>query len=58
MVSVHDSEPTDFFHTKKINEKPINIITISDDRRIGVQFLAVAEYLSVLRGTIPTVRAT
>jgi hypothetical protein len=36
---------TDFFHTRTTDEKPISIITILEDRRIGVQFPAAAEYV-------------
>lgn len=49
---------TEFFRTSKTNEKPNSIITISDDREIGVQFPAEAEQLSVLRGTIRAVGPT
>jgi hypothetical protein len=37
---------TEFFHTRTTtDEKPISIITISDDREIGVQFPAEAEHV-------------
>lgn len=49
---------TEFYHTRKRDAKPISIITVSDDRRIGVQFPAEAEQLSVLRGTIPAMGPT
>ena len=42
----------------KINGKPISIITVSDDRGIGVKFRAEAEQLSVLQGTITAVVST
>jgi len=48
----------EFFHTMKTNEKPISIITVSDDRGIGVQFPAEAEQLSVLQGIMPAVGST
>jgi hypothetical protein len=49
---------TEFFHTRKRDEKLITIITVSDDWRIGVQLPGEAEQLSVLRRTIPAVGPT
>ena len=44
---------TEFYHTRTTDEKPISIITVSDDRRIAVQIPAESEHLSVLLRTIP-----